>query len=296
MLESGETAPTFERPAVVEGEIRRVSFGGLSADADVIVVVFYPADFGPACTAELCSLRDLDLFALQPAVSIVGVSTDSAYSHRAFAERNDLGFPLVSDGDGSIARAYGVLEEEASDGHRIVAKRSVFVLDPDRIIRDAWSADDPTELPNLDAVRAAIEDASDDDTAVERYRIGHRQYQNGLEAYKHGRTAFAEADWVTAAAAFDRAIEPLSDALEAFGAARRYADDGRLVDAATTANEQATDRRNAAKWYAEAASAYGKGDTETGDDYAADADPSHAAVEHRDEPVHPDALRERFGD
>ncbi|MFC4542795.1 redoxin domain-containing protein [Halosolutus amylolyticus] len=290
MLEPGESAPTFERPAAVDGEVRRATFDELVGDTAVVVVVFYPADFSPVCTDELCSLRDFDLFGLQPDVSIVGVSTDSAYSHRAFAERNDLDFPLVSDGDGSIADAYGVLEDEALDGHRTVASRSVFVLDADRTVRYAWAADERGELPDLEAVRSAIESASDDETAVERYRVAHRWYHEGLEAYTQGHTAFVEADWLSAAASFEQAVDPLTEAIEAFDAARRYATDERVREAATTANEQATDRRNAAKWYAEAARRYGKGDVETGDDYRADADRPHAAVDRRDEPAHPDAL------
>lgn len=200
----------------------------------------------------------------------------------------------MSDGDGSIARAYGVLEDESVDGHRTVARRSVFVVDADRTVRYAWSTEDPRELPDLEAIRSAIEAASDDDTAVERYRVAHRQYREGVEAYKQGRTAVAETDWVTAASTFEGAIEPLADAIDAFDAARRYAEDERIVEAATTAQEQATDRRNAAKWDAEAARRYGKGDTERGDEYREDADGPRAAVEGRDEPPHPDALRDRL--
>ncbi|MDF9744142.1 redoxin domain-containing protein [Natrinema salsiterrestre] len=289
MLETGATAPTFEGPAAIDGEIRTAALEESMGDG-VVLLVFYPADFSPGCTEELCSLRDLDLFGLQSDVSIIGVSTDTAFSHREFADRYDLSFPLVSDGDGSIADSYGVLEDELLGGHRNLARRSIFVLDDERTVHYAWSDEDPTSQPDLDAVRAAIEAVSGDDAAVERYRIATAHYRDGLEEYERGREAFADDDWVTAAAAFDAAVDPLTDALESFDAARRYGDDDAVERAADHANEQATDRRNAAKWYAMAAEHYGRGDDAAGDDYRGDADRVHASAADRDEPAAPDGL------
>ncbi len=294
MLEEGDIAPPFERPTAIDGEIREVSFEALGVADDIVVLAFYPADFSPICTTELCSFRDLDLFSLQPDVSLIGISTDSAYSHRAFATEHDLGFPLVADGGGEIAAAYGVLEAEGIDGHRSVASRSVFVLDAEGVIRYVWAPEASDELPDMEAIRSAIEAVSDTETAIERYRVAYQQYRDGLDAYKEGWTAFSDEDWITATDAFDRAVEPLSDAIETFDAARRYADIVSVTDAATRANEQATDRRNAAQWYAEAARAYGTGDSERGDEFRTDADARDAAVDSREEPPHPDALLDQL--
>lgn len=291
MLETGETAPTFDGPAAVDGEIRHVTLEALTDGSGVVLLVFYPADFSPSCTEELCSLRDLDPFELQNDVSIVGVSTDSAFSHRAFAAQHDLTFPLVSDSDGSIAAAYGVLADEQY-GHRQAAKRAVFVLDGERTVRCGWSSDDPQRQPPFEEIRATIETVSDDDAAVERYRVANTHYREGVTEYERGREAFGAEDWVTAADAFDAAVDPLTDALEAFDAARRYADDEAVARIAERANEQATDRRNAAKWYASAADHYGRGEEAAGDDYRADADPVHAAAADREEPPAPDGLLE----
>lgn len=294
MIEQGTVAPTFERPTAIDGEVRQISFERLGVTDHVVVLVFYPADFNAVCTEELASFRDLDLLDLQSDISIVGVSTDSAYSHQAFADQHNLGFPLVSDGDGAIAAAYGVLEQEGLEGHRTVARRSVFVLDADGIVRYAWATDEYEELPDLEAIRTAVEAITDDEAAVERYRIAYRRYRDGLDAYKQGWTAFGDEDWVTAEAAFERAIEPLTDAVDAFAETRRYADDEFITSAATTANEQATDRRNAAQWYAEAARAYATGDTERGQEYRTDANERDAAVDERAEPPHPEALLDRL--
>jgi len=93
---------------------------------------------------------------LQPAGTVFGISTDRSFSHRAFADTEDLAFALLSDSDGSVAESYDVFYEEFN-GHKRIAKRSVFVVDTDGTIRYAWSTDDPTVQPDFSAVKDALE-------------------------------------------------------------------------------------------------------------------------------------------
>ena len=93
---------------------------------------------------------------LQPAGTVFGISTDRSFSHRAFAETEELAFALLSDSDGSVAESYDVFYEEFN-GHKRIAKRSVFVVDTDGTIRYAWSTDDPTVQPDFSAVKDALE-------------------------------------------------------------------------------------------------------------------------------------------
>ena len=93
-----------------------------------VVLYFYPADDTPGCTVEGKEFRDLhDQFAALNC-EVLGASVDSVQSHRSFADKHALQFPLLSDPDGILARNFGVL----SDG---VAQRSTFVLDRDLRIR-----------------------------------------------------------------------------------------------------------------------------------------------------------------
>ncbi|MGO9263895.1 MAG: peroxiredoxin [Candidatus Binataceae bacterium] len=96
-----------------------------------LVVYFYPRDDTPGCTVEGKEFRDLyDQFvALDCAV--VGVSTDSVESHRAFAEKHALPFTLLADSAGELAQAFGVL-----NGSR--AERVTFVIGPDGRVRRAY--------------------------------------------------------------------------------------------------------------------------------------------------------------
>ena len=93
-----------------------------------VVLYFYPKDDTPGCTTEACNFRD-DLPALRALnVQILGISLDDTKSHAQFAEKFRLPFPLLSDTDGNVARAYGSLW---SIGPLRLAKRYTFVIDPE---------------------------------------------------------------------------------------------------------------------------------------------------------------------
>jgi peroxiredoxin Q/BCP len=85
---------------------RRIRLSEL--EGKVVVLYFYPKDETPGCTAEACAFRDAWAEIEKSGAVLVGISTDSDASHRAFAAHHRLPFLLVSDPDGELARAYGV--------------------------------------------------------------------------------------------------------------------------------------------------------------------------------------------
>jgi thioredoxin-dependent peroxiredoxin len=109
------------------GEMRRLKdFHGHN-----VVVYFYPKDDTPGCTVEGKEFRDsIEQFEALDCV-VIGVSTDSAERHRAFAEKHALPFILLADEDGKLAAAFGVLNGK-------YAARSTFVLDTDLRVRRAF--------------------------------------------------------------------------------------------------------------------------------------------------------------
>jgi peroxiredoxin Q/BCP len=90
-----------------------------------VVVYFYPKDETPGCTHEACSFRDAWRDLQKKGVVIIGLSTDTAASHKAFAANHQLPFTLVSDPNGEIAAKYGVPVEHG------YTKRQSFVVGPD---------------------------------------------------------------------------------------------------------------------------------------------------------------------
>lgn len=160
MLQEGSMAPDFALPGTSSRQHQTEISEFALAEAlehGPVVLNFYLFDFHPACTENMCDLHDLAWFDLDEAVTVFGISTDRSFSHRAFADHEDLAFALLSDSDGSVAEAYDVLYEEFN-GHKQIAKRSVFLVDRDDVIRYAWSTNDPTVQPDWSAVNQALDE------------------------------------------------------------------------------------------------------------------------------------------
>ena len=98
-----------------------------------LVLYFYPKDDTPGCTTEACEFRD-NIFAFKRLNSqIIGISLDDQSSHKEFAEKYSLPFPLLADTASKVAIAYGVLSNKIGFKY---AKRETFLIDPDgRIAR-----------------------------------------------------------------------------------------------------------------------------------------------------------------
>ncbi len=107
-----------------------------------LVLYFYPKDDTPGCTTEACNFRD-DIFKFKEAgIAIAGVSLDDVESHKAFAEKYSLPFPLLADSDHAVAEAYGVL---TSMGPVKFAKRETFIIGPDGKVAKHYGKVDPDE-------------------------------------------------------------------------------------------------------------------------------------------------------
>lgn len=91
-----------------------------------VVLVFYPLDFSPFCTTEMCAYRDdFSLFEGKGA-QIFGISRDSTWTHKAFKEKEGLTHSLLADMKGNVAKLYGCWNEAAA-----IAERLTVVIDKD---------------------------------------------------------------------------------------------------------------------------------------------------------------------
>ncbi|HVF12227.1 MAG TPA: redoxin domain-containing protein [Actinomycetota bacterium] len=89
--------------------------------------------------------------------AIIGISTDSHYSHRAFAKKLGLGFLLLSDFNRSVVeRLAGYFESVG--GYRLVNRKRVLILDQKGVVRWAWTGGQPGEIPDTEEVRLAVEE------------------------------------------------------------------------------------------------------------------------------------------
>ena len=130
MLKIGDRMPDFE---VVDQDGTKVTSEDLIGKKTV--VYFYPKDNTSGCTAEACSIRDsYDAFKAK-GYNIVGVSKDSAASHRKFIEKYDLPFTLLSDTTTQMLQAFGAWGEKKMSGKTVLGTiRRTFIFDEEGIL------------------------------------------------------------------------------------------------------------------------------------------------------------------
>jgi peroxiredoxin len=285
VLSEGTVAPTVTLPGVVDGAPRDVSLEDYIGEG-IVVLAFYPADFNPACEDDSCDLTELDLFTMQRDVDIFAVSTDSVFSHRAYAEEYSLSIPLLSDTYGEAIDAYDV----ALDSDQLLSERAVFVIDQEGVIQYAWSTADLEQRPDIDAVREAVSSIGGDSTAVGRYRVGHAHYIEARRAFTSAMKSFEDRDWLIAQGDFQRAMEEFQESADQFESAVRFAESEPLEQGFERAQEKATALWQAAEWLAESASEYASGDGKEADELRQDAETPLETARDIGEPPDPDDI------
>lgn len=130
-LKVGERAPAFSAVTSDGREIQLADYLGKRG----LVLFFYPMDGTSVCTQEACAFRDSYEKFAQAGAEVIGVSGDSDESHRQFAAQHRLSFPLISDADGSLRKAFGVTKTLG-----IVPGRVTYVIDKAGVIRLIFSA------------------------------------------------------------------------------------------------------------------------------------------------------------
>jgi len=122
----GDRSPDFTLPGVAGHDRRDYQLRQFRGRR--VVLAFYPGDFTPGCTKQLCSYRDAfeELEGLDAVV--LGISAQDIDSHEGFIEKHGFPFPLLADTDKTVAKMYGILGP-------LGVKRSVFILDGDGVVR-----------------------------------------------------------------------------------------------------------------------------------------------------------------
>jgi peroxiredoxin len=121
---------------------------------DTLVLAFFPGAFTSVCTREMCTFRDslAKLEALK--AKIMGISVNDPWSSRAFAEKNMLTFPLLCDYKREVIKLYGIeLQNFAGLEGYSAAKRSVFIIDRQGMVRYVWISENPAVEPNYDEIQ-----------------------------------------------------------------------------------------------------------------------------------------------
>ncbi|WP_424015941.1 redoxin domain-containing protein [Halorubrum xinjiangense] len=124
-------------------------------DGGAVVLVFYPFDFSPVCTEELCGFRDAEWLSFTENVDVFGVSRDSCYAHKRFIREYDLSFPLLSDTEGEVIKEFNLAYDEW-EHHAGVPKRALVALDESHDVRYKWQTEDAYEAPDMDELEQSV--------------------------------------------------------------------------------------------------------------------------------------------
>ncbi len=149
-VQAGQPAPDF---TLEDENGNRVTLSELRGQP--VVLVFYPFDWSGICTREMCSIRDSYGLWQATGARVLGISRDSKYSHRAWKEHLGLGYSLLADLRGDVAKLYGAWNEQACR-----ADRMTVVIDPQGIVRYVIHNDAGTMRDMGEALRAVREMAS----------------------------------------------------------------------------------------------------------------------------------------
>jgi len=154
MVSVGDAAPDFTAP-VANGEVEQFTLSDNLDDAP-LVLAFFPAAFTGTCTHELQTFDDRLAEFRDHGAAVYGVSVDTPFALDAFRDDLGLSFGLISDTNRRLVEAYDVRTDFASIGVDDLAKRAVFVVDGDGIVRFAWASDDPGIEPDYDEIYDAV--------------------------------------------------------------------------------------------------------------------------------------------
>jgi peroxiredoxin len=152
-IKVGDKAPLFAA-SDVDLKPRRLS----DFLKQTVVLAFFPGAFTSVCTKEMCTFRDSLAKLNSLKAQVVGISVNDPFTNKAFAERNMLTFPLLCDYNRETVRLYGVeLPDFAGLKGYVAAKRSVFIIDKQGIVRYAWISDNPTVEPDYQEIEKSLE-------------------------------------------------------------------------------------------------------------------------------------------
>ncbi len=158
-IKVGDQAPDFTLVTKTAEGPQLVKLSELIGKSNILLL-FVPMAFTGVCTTEFCDISAgiKDFEALD--AKVLGISGDNPFAQAAWAEKEGITIPLLSDYEHEVAKAYGVAYDQFLPAVNLimggVAKRSAFVIDKAGVVQYAEVKESPKDLPDFDAVKAAL--------------------------------------------------------------------------------------------------------------------------------------------
>lgn len=159
-LQKGDHAPNFKLPTKTDQGPELVELQAVVPNKKT-VLLFFPMAYTGVCTTELCDVsQGLNAYTELNA-QVFGISGDNPFAQEAWAKKEGITIPLLSDYDHKVTQAYGVAYEPAFAPQINltmggVPKRSAFVIDTSGVIQYAESHDDPKQLPDFEKIKECL--------------------------------------------------------------------------------------------------------------------------------------------
>jgi peroxiredoxin len=148
VIEPGTPAPDFALRNQDGNEVKLSELRGRK-----VVIAFYPLDFSPVCTDQLSIYEQVLPEIEAKGATLVGISVDSMFAHKAFAEKLGISIPLLADfhPKGEVTSAYGAYQADSGTGNR-----SLVLVDEEGIVRWIHASPSPLEIPGADLILDAL--------------------------------------------------------------------------------------------------------------------------------------------
>ncbi len=158
-LAVGTKAPDFTLPTKTADGPKQVKLSDNFGKKNTLLL-FFPMAFTGTCTTEMCNMsKELPNYSGMNA-AVYGISGDNPFAQEAWAQKEKIDVPLLSDYEHRVAREYGVAYDsflpQMNLGMAGVPKRSAFIIDKSGVIQYAESKEDARELPDFDKIKAKL--------------------------------------------------------------------------------------------------------------------------------------------
>jgi peroxiredoxin len=160
-IKVGDKAPDFTLVSLTANGPELVTLSDLVGKSN-IVLLFVPMAFTGVCTTEFCEISKgiTEYEALD--AKVLGISGDNPFAQDAWAKKEGITIPLLSDYEHAVTKAYGVAYEQFLPAKNLimggVPKRSAFVLDKAGVVKYAEVLESPGDLPNFEAIKATLKE------------------------------------------------------------------------------------------------------------------------------------------
>src|SRR2546422_11705947 len=158
-LAVGSKAPDFTLPTKTAEGSKQIKLSDNFGKKNTLLL-FFPMAYTGTCTTEMCNMSKELLNYGELNAAVYGISGDNPFAQEAWAQKEKITVPLLSDYEHKVAKAYDVSYDaflpQMNLGMAGVAKRSAFIIDKNGVIQYAESNDDARELPNFDKIKAKL--------------------------------------------------------------------------------------------------------------------------------------------